>query len=427
MRKDLKECAVAVIGGGPAGLMAAEIIAAGGARVTVFERMPSLGRKFLLAGRGGLNITHSEEAAQFLGRYGSAEAKLAPAIASFGPQALRAWCEGLGQATFVGTSGRVFPQAMKTSPLLRAWLRRLARDGVAVRLRHRFVGWQDGALRFETPDGSVRIEADAVVLALGGASWPHLGSTGDWVAPLAAQGIGIEALRPANSGLLVAWSEIFKQRFAGAPLKRIALSYGAAAVRGEAILTAAGIEGGAVYTLGPFLRAALDAGAPFTITIDLKPDDTQEDVARKLAKPRAKRTLKEHLRRELSLSPAAIGLVQEAMMSAGERTPDANALAILIKSLPLVVTGATPIARAISSAGGIRLGEIDDGFMLTKMPGVFVAGEMLDWEAPTGGYLLQACFATGAAAGRGVLAWLSRGSTLQGAPRDQSPIAGETR
>ncbi|RTL66729.1 MAG: TIGR03862 family flavoprotein [Hyphomicrobiales bacterium] len=407
--------------------MAAEVIATGGVRVTVFDRMPSLGRKFLLAGRGGLNITHSEDAAQFLGRYGAAEAKLAPAIASFGPTTLRAWCEGLGQTTFVGTSGRVFPQSMKTSPLLRAWLRRLAGDGVAVKLRHRFVGREDGALRFETPDGAVRIEADAVVLALGGASWPHLGSDGDWVAHLKAQGIGVETLRAANSGLLVAWSEIFKKRFAGTPLKRIALSYGTATVRGEAIVTASGIEGGAVYALGRYVRGALDAAEPFTIDIDLKPDQTLEDIAGKLAKPRAKRTLKEHLRRELNLGPAAIGLVQEVLASSAGGTPDAERLARLIKHLPIVVTGATPIARAISTAGGIRLDEIDDAYMLTKMPGVFVAGEMLDWEAPTGGYLLQACFSTGAAAGRGVLDWLSRGSRLRAAPRDRSPTEGETR
>ncbi len=427
MSKHLKDCIVAVIGGGPAGLMAAETVAAGGARVVIFDRMPSLGRKFLLAGRGGLNITHSEDAAPFLARYGAAEAKLAPAIAAFGPSALRDWCAALGQATFVGTSGRVFPQAMKTSPLLRAWLRRLARDGVEVKLRHRFAGWDGARVRFETPDGPVSVEADAVVLALGGASWPHLGSDGHWVAPVAAQGIGVETLRPANSGLLVTWSEIFKQRFAGAPLKRIALHYGATSVRGEAILTATGIEGGAVYALGPFVRAALDAGAPFTIAIDLRPDETPDDLARKLAKPRAKRTLKEHLRRELSLAPAAIGLVQEALASAGAGTPDPQTLAALIKHLPLVVTGATPIARAISTAGGIRLDDVDDAFMLAKMPGVFVAGEMLDWEAPTGGYLLQACFATGAAAGRGVLAWLSRGSTLRAAPPDRSRTEDETR
>ena len=424
----VEDCGIAVIGGGPAGLMAAEVLAKRGARVTVYERMPSLGRKFLLAGRGGLNITHSEPLEAFLSRYGAAAPQLAASVQAFDPTRLRDWCEDLGQPTFVGTSGRVFPSGMKTSPLLRSWLRRLARQGVEVKLRHRFIGWREGRVRFSTPEGDVEVAPSATVLALGGASWPQLGSDGGWVDALAQCGVRISPLRPANGGLSITWSEIFKTRFAGAPLKRIALRLGDAVVRGEAVITQTGLEGGAVYGLGRFARTALDSGQPFGITIDLRPDESLAQITERLDKPRAKRTLKEHLRKQLSLAPAAIGLVQEAIAADRGKSygADASELARLIKALPLEVTGAAPLARAISTAGGIALEEIDETYMLKKMPGVFAAGEMLDWEAPTGGYLLQASLATGSAAGHGVLAYLNRGSTSRGAPPDRSQTAGET-
>ncbi|MDX2204386.1 MAG: TIGR03862 family flavoprotein [Hyphomicrobiaceae bacterium] len=417
---------VAVVGGGPAGLMAAEVLANAGARVVIYERMPSLGRKFLLAGRGGLNLTHSEPLEAFLGRYGAAQTALAPAIRAFDPTALREWCAGLGQTTFEGSSGRVFPKSMKTSPLLRAWLRRLADRGVAVRLRHRFTGWREGKLLLATPEGELAVAAKAVVLALGGASWPQLGSDGGWTAAVAAQGVLVRPLRAANSGLLVTWSEILRTRFAGAPLKRIALSYGAATERGEAVITATGIEGGAVYGIGRHARAALETGEPFVVTLDLRPDESAEQIVRRLERPQGKRSLKEHLRRQLNLAPAAIGLIQEAARAEEVSARDWERLSRLIKAVPLTVRGSAPIGRAISTAGGIALEEVDADFMLKKMPGVLVAGEMLDWEAPTGGYLLQASLATGAAAGRGALAWISRAPRPQDAPPDRSPTAGGT-
>jgi uncharacterized flavoprotein (TIGR03862 family) len=402
---------IAVIGGGPAGLMAAEVLVQGGACVTVYEGMSSLGRKFLLAGRGGLNLTHSEDLARLLARYGAAEAKLRPAIEAFPPAVLTAWCEALGQPTFVGSSGRVFPKTMKTSPLLRAWLRRLDAAGVAFKLRHRWTGWDDaGALLFATPDGPITVSADATVLALGGASWPQLGSSGAWVEMLGAAGVRIVALQPANCGFLVSWSERFRSRFAGEPLKRLALSFGAHKVRGEALVTQNGLEGGSVYALSAPLREAIAASGEAILHIDLRPDITVADAEQRLAAPRAKQSLSTFLRKAASLSPAAIGLLHEAAMAGPERvaamTP--GALAALIKAVTVRLTGTMPIARAISTAGGIALDEVDERYMLRRLPGVFAAGEMLDWEAPTGGYLLQASIATGAAAGRGALEWLAR-------------------
>ena len=402
---------IAVVGGGPAGLMAAEVLVGGGARVTVYEGMSSVGRKFLLAGRGGLNLTHSEDLERLLGRYGAAEPRLRPAIEAFPPAALRAWCEALGQPTFVGSSGRVFPKSMKTSPLLRAWLRRLDAAGVAFKLRHRWTGWDDaGALAFATPDGPVTVQADASVLALGGASWPQLGSSGAWVDVLGAAGVRITPLQPANCGFLAPWSEIFRSRFAGAPLKRLGLSFGTHKVRGEALITEAGLEGGGIYALSAPLREAIAASGEAVLHIDLLPDVAIAELERRLATPRGKQSLSTFLRKAASLSPAAIGLLHEATIDASERvsTMTPAALAALIKAVPVRLTGTMPIARAISTAGGIALDEVDDHFMLRRLPGVFVAGEMLDWDAPTGGYLLQASFATGAAAGRGVLQWLGR-------------------
>jgi uncharacterized flavoprotein (TIGR03862 family) len=390
--------------------MAAEVLARGGASVTVYDRMPSVGRKFLLAGRGGLNLTHSEDIEWLLGRYGSAAPRLRAAVEAFPPSALRAWCEELGQPTFVGSSGRVFPKAMKASPLLRAWLARLAASGVTFRLRHLWTGWDEaGRLRFATPEGSVAIEADATVLALGGGSWPRLGSDGMWTAPLAQAGIAIAPLQPANCGVLVAWSDVFRERFAGQPLKRIEVSVGERKERGEAIVTAAGLEGGVIYALSAPVREGLTADGGETLSIDLRPDMTVADLQQRLAAPRAKQSLATFLRKAVHLSPVEVGLLHEAAMAMPGKLAalSTDSLAALIKAVPVRVTGLAPIARAISTAGGIAFDAIDDGFMLHGKPGVFVAGEMLDWEAPTGGYLLQASFATGSAAARGTLAWLA--------------------
>jgi uncharacterized flavoprotein (TIGR03862 family) len=408
---------VAVIGGGPAGLMAAEVLAGGGTAVTVYERMPSLGRKFLLAGRGGLNLTHSEELERLLSRYGAAEPRLRGAIEAFPPAALRTWAEGLGQATFIGSSGRVFPTAMKASPLLRAWLRRLDAAGVVFKPRHHWRGWDDaGRLLFDAPDGRLTAHADAAVLALGGASWPKLGSDGGWVAPLTGAGVSVAPLRPANCGFLVGWSEIFRGRFAGAPLKRIGLSFGDHMVRGEAVITETGLEGGGIYALSAPLREAILASGEAVLTIDLRPDLAAADLEKRLDAPRGKQSLSNFLRKAANLSPPEIGLLHEATISSAERVavkPPA-ALAELIKAVPVRLTGIAPIARAISTAGGIGFDDVDEHFMLRNRPGVFAAGEMLDWEAPTGGYLLQASFATGAAAGKGVLRWLSSSSFRDG-------------
>jgi len=400
---------VAIIGAGPAGLMAAEVIAQGGARATVYDAMPSVGRKFLMAGRGGLNLTHSEPLPAFLTRYSGAEARLAPVIAAFPPEHLRQWTEALGQPTFVGSSGRVFPKAMKASPLLRGWLRRLDSMGVTFALRHRWTDWDDdGRLRFQTPEGPHVVEAQATVLALGGASWPRLGSDGAWVATLAARGIAVSPLRPANCGFAVAWSDIFRDRYEGQPLKGVALTFGARTVRGEAIVTRSGLEGGAIYALSADLREAIAQAGEATLRIDLRPDLAASDLLTRLSGPRGKQSLSNILRKSAQLSPVAIGLLQEAAIGAGAKlaTLSPSTLAGLIKAVPMMLNGVAPIARAISTAGGIAFDELDADFMIRRLPGVFAAGEMLDWEAPTGGYLLQASFATGAAAGRGALRWL---------------------
>jgi uncharacterized flavoprotein (TIGR03862 family) len=389
--------------------MAAEVLAAGGASVTVYDRMPSAGRKFLLAGRGGLNLTHSEDLERFLARYGEAEPRLRPAIEAFPPAAVRAWAEGLKQETFVGSSGRVFPAAFKASPLLRAWLGRLAASGVTFKLRHHWRGWDEsGGLVFTAPEGSVAVGADATVLALGGASWPRLGSDGGWTDVLGATGIAIAPLRPANCGFVVDWSELFRNRFEGQPLKRIELSFNGQTVRGEAIITRDGIEGGAIYALSSPLREAVLNGCEATLFIALRPDLPAGEVQSRLAAPRKKDSLSNFLRKSLGLSPAAIGLLHEACLSSGVRLPDMapSAIADLVNAVPVRLTGTAPLGSAISTAGGISLDEVDENFMLRRRPGIFAAGEMLDWEAPTGGYLLQAAFSTGARAGNGVLRWL---------------------
>jgi uncharacterized flavoprotein (TIGR03862 family) len=402
---------VAIVGAGPAGLMAAEVLARGGAGVMVYDAMPSAGRKFLMAGRGGLNLTHSEALPEFLMRFGEAQPRLATAIEAFPPASLRAWSETLGQPTFIGSSGRVFPTAFKASPLLRAWLRRLDAMGVQLALRHRWTGWNDeGHLLFQTPDGRRVVDARATVLALGGASWPRLGSNGAWVEWLAARGVAISPLRPANCGFTVAWSEIFRDRFEGQPLKGIALSFGPRTVRGEAIITRAGLEGGAIYGLSAGLREAIANTGKATLHVALRPDLQMQDFTAQLSRPRGRQSLSNFLRKAAHLSPAAIGLLQETAIASGVPLSSLSSasLAGLINAVPVELNGVASIARAISTAGGISFDELDADFMIRRLPGVFAAGEMLDWEAPTGGYLLQASFATGAAAGRGALKWLSR-------------------
>lgn len=400
---------IAVIGAGPAGLMAAEVLAQAGAQVTIYDAMPSVGRKFLMAGRGGLNLTHSEPLPKFLARYREAMPHLAAAIEAFPPQALRDWSEALGQPTFVGSSGRVFPKAFKASPLLRAWLRRLNGAGVQLLPRHRWIGWDNnGRLLFQTPEGQRAVEARAAILALGGASWPRLGSDGSWVDLLAARGVKISPLQPANSGFTVAWSDIFRDRFEGQPLKGVALNFGGEQVRGEAIVTRNGIEGGAIYALSADLREAILRDGEAMLTIALRPGLAIDELAAKLSMPKGKQSFSNFLRKATNLSPVAIGLLQEAAKASGQSLsslPPAD-LARLINAVPLRLTGIAPLARAISTAGGIAFDELDDNFMLRRLPGIFAAGEMLDWEAPTGGYLLQASFATGVAAGKAALKWL---------------------
>ncbi|KJC51324.1 NAD(FAD)-utilizing dehydrogenase [Bradyrhizobium sp. LTSP885] len=391
--------------------MAAEVLAQGGASVTVYDAMPSAGRKFLMAGRGGLNLTHSEPLPDFLARYREAMPHLKAAIEAFPPDTLRDWSEALGQPTFVGSSGRVFPKAFKASPLLRAWLRRLDAAGVKFAFRHRWLGWDEGGgLLFATPDGPRVINADATVLALGGASWPRLGSDGVWTAPLAAKGIAIAPMRPSNSGFTVDWSDIFRDRFEGQPLKGIALTIGTHTERGEAIVTRTGIEGGLIYALSAELRDAVLAKGMATLSVALRPDFAVADLTARLSASRGKQSFSNFLRKAAQLSPVGIGLLQEAAVISGRSLASLPAadLAELINAVPIRITGVAPIARAISTAGGIAFDELDGNYMLRRVPGVFAAGEMLDWEAPTGGYLLQASFATGVAAGKGALRWLSQ-------------------
>jgi uncharacterized flavoprotein (TIGR03862 family) len=389
--------------------MAAEVLAEGGVRVTVYDAMPSVGRKFLMAGRGGLNLTHSEPLPAFLARYREAMPQLAAAIQAFPPDRLREWCEALGQPTFVGSSGRIFPKALKASPLLRAWLRRLDASGVQFSLRHRWLGWDEkGNLLFQTPTGRSVVASDATVLALGGASWPRLGSDGGWAETLGEKNVKIAPLKPTNCGFMVAWSDIFRDRFEGQPLKGIALSFGAHSVRGEAVITRDGIEGGAIYALSPDLREAILGSGQAILRIALRPDLETSDIVARLSVPRGKQTFTNWLRKAVQLPPVGIGLLQEAAIVSGVALPSLSSanLAEWINAVPVRLSGIAAIARSISTAGGVVFDELDDDFMVRRLPGMFTAGEMLDWEAPTGGYLLQASFATGAAAGRGVLKYL---------------------
>ena len=397
---------VAIIGAGPAGLIAAETLAAAGLAVTVHDRMPSVGRKFLMAGRGGLNLTHSEPLEAFLARYGEATGRLAPLIEAFPPAALRDWAEGLDAPTFVGSSGRVFPTALKASPLLRAWLRRLDGLGVRFALRSAWAGFDPaGDLRFDRADGSSEtVQADATLLALGGASWPRLGARGDWVDTLAARDVPIAPLQPANSRFQTPWSEPFRSRFAGTPLKTIAVSVDGVTRRGEAMVTAYGLEGGLIYALSAQLRDRIARDGSVLLSIDLAPGRDAAALAARIAAQKSGQSLSNLLRKAAHLPPVAINLMREG--AGGPLPRDPALLAALIKAVPIRLTGVEGMERAISTAGGVLWDGIDDHMMLKALPGVFVAGEMIDWEAPTGGYLLQACFATGIAAARGILARL---------------------
>jgi uncharacterized flavoprotein (TIGR03862 family) len=399
---------VAVIGAGPAGLAAAEVLATHGLAVTIYERMASPARKLLMAGRGGLNLTHSEPLDAFVQRYPGAPPPIEAAIRSTSPARLIDWAHGLGQETFVGSSGRVFPKRLKASPLLRAWLARLATLGVVMRLNHRWNGWTEaGELCFATPAGPHTVAASAVVLALGGASWPKLGSDGQWAGLLAARGVTPMPFAPSNCGVVVPWSDRM-QRHQGQPLKRIAVTVDGQLQRGELVVTRDGLQGGAIYALGPQLRRRLADAGQATAVVDLRPDTDLAALAARLVLPRGKQSTATVLRKQLKLAPAAIGLLHEA--AAGPLPKDAAALATLIKAVPVPVVGLSGLERAISSVGGLPLAAVDDRFMIRALPGVFAAGEMLDWDAPTGGYLLQACFATGIAAAQGILAYLGERS-----------------
>lgn len=397
---------LAVVGGGPAGLMAAETAAAAGLAVDVYDAMASVGRKILIAGKGGLNLTHAEPLERFLDRYGARRPQIAPLVAAFGPDDLRAWARGLGIETFIGSSGRVFPSDMKAAPLLRAWLRQLKQSGVRFHLRHRWRGWDsEGALSFGTPDGHVAVHADAAVLALGGGSWPKLGSDGAWVPLLRAKGVCVAALRPANCGFDVDWSEHFRVRFAGQPVKPVAIAMACGEPRpGELVVTETGVEGSLIYALSAPFRDAIETQGCTTVFLDLAPDRSRERLAADLAKPRGRLSMANHLQRRAGIDGVKIGLLREC---AADAFADPSRLAAAIKSLPLRLQAPRPLDEAISSAGGIAFEALDEHLMLRNIPGVFCAGEMLDWEAPTGGYLFTACFASGRVAGAGAAAWLA--------------------
>lgn len=396
---------IAIIGGGPSGLMAAEIIATAGHQVTIYDAMPTMGRKFLLAGRGGLNLTHSEPLEKFLTRYFAASNWLAPYIKAYDPQKLRKWCEELGQETFIGTSGRIFPCSMKASPLLRAWLKRLDNLGVDYRLRHLWQGFEGEDLIFRDADKKIiRVKVDATLLALGGASWPHLGSDGSWVDILSKCGVKIADLRPSNCGFVTKWSDYLITKFAGTPLKSIAIRHQDFSHKGEMIITKQGIEGNAIYALSANLRESIKSEGKAVLYLDLRPEMSLSELAQKL-QIRSKQSLSNYLRKA-GFPPVASALLNELIPSShlAKATPDM--LAGYLKNLPITFTATTDIARAISTAGGISRESLDENFMLKAKRGVFAAGEMLDWEAPTGGYLLQGCFSTAVAAAQGILGFV---------------------
>ena len=399
-----------IIGGGPAGLMAAEVLSQAGVRVDLYDAMPSVGRKFLLAGVGGMNITHSEAYPAFLSRYAERAPQIAPLLREFGADALRQWIHDLGIETFVGTSGRVFPTDMKAAPLLRAWLKRLREQGVTIHTRQRWLGWNaDGSLRLQGPDGETRLHSDALLLALGGGSWARLGSDGAWVPLLAARGVALAPLQPSNCGFDVqAWSELLVSKFAGAPLKNIAMGLNDDLPRlGECVLTASGIEGSLVYALSAPIREAINRDGAATVHLDLLPGKALGQVEAALARPRGSRSMSKHLHSQVGIDGVKAALLRE--LAPKEAFDDPARLAAAIKALPLRLVKTRPLDEAISSAGGVPFEAMDPSLMLTALPGVFCAGEMLDWEAPTGGYLLTACFASGRAAGLGMLRWLNQG------------------
>ncbi|CUI03028.1 TIGR03862 family flavoprotein [Massilia antarctica] len=409
--ENLPQVRVAVIGGGPAGLMAAEVLSQGGVAVDLYDAMPSVGRKFLLAGKGGMNITHSEPSAEFIQRYGARAAQVAPWLEHFDAPAVRAWIHGLGVETFVGTSGRVFPTDMKAAPLLRAWLHRLREAGVQLHMRHRWLGWNGAALRFATPDGEREAGADAVLLALGGGSWARLGSDGAWVPLLQERAVAVAPLVPSNCGFDTDWSAHFSSRHAGAPLTTVAVTATDAQGRlhkrqGQFVITASGVEGSLIYALSADLREQIGASGSATIWLDLVPDFSAERVLEDATRPRGSRSMASHLQSRLGIKGVKSGLLRECLSA--EEFADPARLAAALKMLPLTLKRARPIDEAISSAGGVRFDALDEHAMLRALPGVFAAGEMLDWEAPTGGYLLTACFASGRAAGHGALAWLAQ-------------------
>jgi len=398
---------LAVIGGGPAGLMAAEVASQSGIAVDVYESKGSVGRKFLIAGRGGLNLTHSDDRERFIARYSDAREVVAAWLDAFDANAVRDWARELGVETFVGTSGRVFPSDMKAAPLLRAWVHRLRSRGVRFHVRYRCVGINAArAIAFETPDGTQTIQADAIVLAMGGGSWPQLGSDGAWVSWLRERGVEVANLEPANCGFDVEWTPVFAQRFAGQPVKSVKVSVEhSEPLQGEFVVTATGIEGSVIYAIGSQLRDSIRRHGFSVIHLDLSPDTPLEQLAAKLSQSRKGRTLTEHLRRSVGIEGVKAGLVYEVVSK--EELGDARKLAKAIKSLPIKLMRTRPLDEAISTAGGVRLRALNDALMIERWLGVFCAGEMLDWEAPTGGYLLAACFASGRVAGRGAVEWLS--------------------
>ncbi|WLG98341.1 TIGR03862 family flavoprotein [Pseudomonas sp. FP198] len=400
---------IAIIGGGPAGLMAAEVLSQAGLQVDLYDGMPSVGRKFLLAGVGGMNITHSEAFPAFLSRYGERAPNIAPLLRAFGANELCEWIHGLGIDTFVGSSGRVFPTDMKAAPLLRAWLKRLRDAGVLIHTRHRWLGWNaDGSLRIASMDGEKALLPDATLLALGGGSWSRLGSDGAWMLPLEQRGVVLAPLQPSNCGFDVpGWSDLMIAKFAGTPLKNIAIGLNDDVPRlGECVITATGIEGSLIYALSARIREAINQHGSATIHLDLLPGRPLDKVLQALSKPRGSRSMAKHLHSQLGLDGVKAALLRE--LTPADCFADMARLAQAIKALPVTLVNTRPLDEAISSAGGVTFEALDERLMLKQVPGVFCAGEMLDWEAPTGGYLLTACFASGRAAGLGMVEWLQR-------------------
>lgn len=403
--KSVNHRSVVVIGGGPAGLMAAEVISTGGVKVDLYDSMPSLGRKFLMAGKSGLNITHSNPFELFASCYGKRRTQIEPMLKQFGPNELTQWVHGFGIETFAGTSGRIFPAGMKASPLLRAWLKRLTDAGVTIHLRHKWKGWMfDTSLNFESPNGDIAVKSDATVLALGGGSWSRLGSDGAWVPWLEQVGAQIAPLKPANCGFDVNWSPHFREHFEGYPIKSVVLSFREFRQQGEFIVTKEGVEGSLIYAASSLLRDEIEARGSAMMMLDLAPDRAYEWLVEKLSKPRGSRSMASHLEKTVGIKGVKAGLLREFLTK--EDFAHADRLANFIKNLSVPLIATRPLEEAISTAGGVRFESLDENLMLRTMPGVFCAGEMLDWEAPTGGYLLTACFASGYVAGHSALKWI---------------------